>query len=107
MLTIFPPFARLAVTLGMAFLAIVTAGNWCTRANAVKQKDCTECALRDVQVLIMIEFHGEAENVSSDKLSDAFFGLMQARASCAAGRVDEALEIYDGVAVALAQAVKK
>jgi hypothetical protein len=27
----------------------------------LKQKDCTECALRDVQVLIMIEFHGEAE----------------------------------------------
>jgi len=105
MLTIFPPFARLAVTLGMTFLAIITAG--CTRANAVKQKDCTECALRDVQVLIMIEFHGEAENVSSDKLSDAFFGLMQARASCAAGRVNEALEIYDGVAIALAQAVKK
>ena len=107
MVTIFPGLTRTVATLGVAVLVMVVAGNWCTRAIAVKPKDITECARRDVQALISIEFHGEAKDIAADKLGDAFITLIKARAACAAGHVTEALEIYDQVAVALAQAVKK
>jgi hypothetical protein len=60
-------------------------------------------ALRDLQLVISIEAHGEAQDTPANKLADAFFAIVRARAACAAGRVDEALAIYDDIDVVATQ----
>ena len=57
----------------------------------------TRCALRDLQLVMSIEAHGEAQDVPGDKLADAFFMMMAAREACAAGRIEEALAAYDRI----------
>ena len=66
-----------------------------------------QCALTDLRVLTLIESHGESEDIRANRLSHAFIAMMKARAACAAGRVDEALEIYDSIVAALARAAAK
>jgi hypothetical protein len=54
-----------------------------------------------------IEAHGEAQDVPAARLAEAFYALVNARRACAAGRIDEALAIYDGIVVALAEVRKE
>jgi hypothetical protein len=58
------------------------------------------CASRDLQVVMLIEAHGQAQTVTPQKLADAFFTVMQARVACGEGRVREAIALYDGIALA-------
>ena len=67
----------------------------------------TRCALRDLQLVISIEAHGQAQDVPAEKLSEAFFTIVKARQTCAAGRIDEALAIYDSIVVAPAEMEKE
>jgi hypothetical protein len=69
-------------------------------AIAAEQVDMTECASRDLRIVISIEAHGEAQDVSADKLADAFFTRINARKACAAGRVEAALATYDSIVLA-------
>jgi hypothetical protein len=69
-------------------------------AMAVEPADLTQCALRDLRIVTSIETHGEAQDVPPAKLAGAFVTLMNARAACAAGRIQEALAIYDGITLA-------
>ncbi len=66
---------------------------------AAENPDRAQCAARDLKLLTSINEHGEAQDVPADDLRTAFFSLVRARGLCAAGRVDEALAIYDGVAI--------
>lgn len=59
------------------------------------------CAQRDLQAVTLIERRGEAQNVASRKLYDAFLTMVSARNACRDGRESEALSIYDSVASAL------
>ena len=43
----------------------------------------------------------------AETLATAFFALVNARRACAAGRIDGALAIYDGIVVALAEPQKE
>jgi hypothetical protein len=63
----------------------------------------TQCAWRDLQLVASIEAHGEARDVPAATLADAFFAITNARRVCAAGRIDEALAIYDGIFDALSE----
>ena len=67
----------------------------------------TQCALCDLPLVTSIEMHGEAQDVPAARLAEAFFALVNARRTCAAGRIDEALAIYDGIVVALAEVRKE
>jgi hypothetical protein len=66
-------------------------------AIAADPAGMAKCALRDLRLVMSIEAHGEAQDVHADKLADAFFMLMNAREACAAGRIDEALAVYDSI----------
>ena len=55
------------------------------------------CAERDLQYVILIERHGEAQDIPSDVLAQAFFIMMRARKACRQGREQEALALYDSI----------
>src|SRR5262245_19894618 len=41
-----------------------------------------ECALKETLVITLIEDHGAAEDVSADRLGDAWVTMLRARAAC-------------------------
>jgi hypothetical protein len=55
------------------------------------------CAARDVEVVILIEDHGEANDVAPERLAKAGLTQMEARAACSQGRVTEGIAIYDEI----------
>jgi hypothetical protein len=56
-----------------------------------------ECSLREVQAITVIEDHGEANDISSERLGEAGLKLLEARIACYKGRVSEALALYDSI----------
>ena len=56
------------------------------------------CAIRDLQVLMLIEQGERADAAAMQSLTDA---MMQARMVCDEGRIADALTLYDAIARAL------
>jgi hypothetical protein len=72
-----------------------------TVAAAAESKESSlACARRDLQLVTMIEAHGQAQTVAPQSLADAFFTVMRARVACDQGRISEAIALYDGIAFA-------
>jgi hypothetical protein len=76
-------------------------------AMAAENPDRAQCAARDLKLLTAINEHGEAQDVPADDLRAAFFSLVRARGFCTAGRVDEAVAIYDSVAIGSSKTAQK
>ena len=76
-------------------------------AIGAEPRGITQCALRDLQLVTSIEARGEAQDVPGEKLAVAFFAVVEARRAWDAGRIDEALAVYDGIVIALAEARKE
>ena len=76
-------------------------------AIAAEPSHRARCAARDLKTVMLIEAHGEAQDVAADELREAFFTMGRARAACAAGRTDEALAIYDGISIVPAKSAQK
>jgi hypothetical protein len=55
------------------------------------------CAARDVEVVILIEDHGDANDLAPERLAKAGLTQMEARAACSEGRVSEGIAIYDEI----------
>jgi hypothetical protein len=55
------------------------------------------CAARDVEVVILIEDHGAANDVAPERLAKAGLTQMEARTACSEGRVMEGIAIYDEI----------
>jgi hypothetical protein len=55
------------------------------------------CAERDLQYVILVERHGEAQDVASDVLAQAFFTMMRARKACRQGHEQDAFALYDTI----------
>ena len=55
------------------------------------------CAARDVEVVILIEDHGAANDVAPERLAKAGLTQMEARTACSEGRVTEGIAIYDEI----------
>jgi hypothetical protein len=75
--------------------AMVAPGNALAEAAAVLL--ARECAVKEVAVITVIEDHGEADDLPADRLAEAGQTMMDARSACYAGRVAEALAMYDRV----------
>jgi hypothetical protein len=56
-----------------------------------------ECARRDVQVVIQLEDHVEAQDIDGNILYDAFETVRRARAACSEGREAAGLALYESV----------
>lgn len=73
----------------LAFYCVLTSG---AHAGLMTR----ECAIRDLQVLMLIEAH---ENIGSARaVANAMSALMQARIICHEGDAGEALALYDSIA---------
>jgi hypothetical protein len=55
------------------------------------------CAERDLQHVILIERHGESQDIAGDVLAQAFFTMMRARKACRQGHEQDAFAIYDTI----------
>jgi hypothetical protein len=55
------------------------------------------CAERDLQYVMLIERHGEAQDIAGEVLAQAFFTVMRARKACRQGREQDAFSIYDSI----------
>src|SRR5262245_5087202 len=55
------------------------------------------CAARDVKTVILIEDHGEANEIASSRIAEAGLMQMRARLACKDGRTDEGIAIYDEI----------
>jgi hypothetical protein len=76
-------------------------------AMAADNPDRAQCAARDLKLLTAINEHGEAQDLPADDIRNAFFALVKARGVCAAGRVEEALAMYDGVVMGASKTAQK
>jgi len=78
--------AGLAVMLATVNAAISAAGTGSSSAA---------CAAREVLLMALVEAHGAAPNIASEKLAAEGAAIMQARAACDDGRVNDAVALYD------------
>ena len=76
-------------------------------AMAADNPDRAQCAARDLKLLTAINEHGEAQDLPADDIRNAFFALVKARGVCAAGRVAEALALYDSVVMGSSKTAQK
>lgn len=84
-----------------ALAALATAVLTCATAPVAAEEQsgslAISCALREIKVITLVEQHGEAQDLPSDRLLDAALTMLRARSICAEGRVAEALALYDGI----------
>ena len=55
------------------------------------------CAERDLQYVILLERHGEAQDIPGEVLAQTFFTMMRARKACRQGREQDAFALYDSI----------
>jgi hypothetical protein len=55
------------------------------------------CAERDLQYVILLERHGEAQDIPGDALAQVFFTMMRARKACRQGREQDAFALYESI----------
>jgi len=65
------------------------------------------CAVRDLEILMLIEERESSETVSADRLSDALSMMMNARMICREGHEAGALTMYDNVAKSLTPSLNR
>ena len=53
-----------------------------------------DCAAQDLRLVTAIEEHGNAGTLTSEKLSTAYSSLLNARATCQAGQIAKAIQLY-------------
>jgi hypothetical protein len=56
-----------------------------------------ECAVKEVEVITLIEDHGAAGDMPADRLSNAGLTMLHAQSACYEGRVGEALALYQSI----------
>jgi hypothetical protein len=55
------------------------------------------CPVRDVELIILIEDHGTANDIAPERLAKAGLAQMDARRACSEGRVTEGVALYDEI----------
>ena len=55
------------------------------------------CATADLKLTMLIEAHGEAQDVAPETLAQAFFTVLEARKACNEGQVEAAIRIYESI----------
>jgi hypothetical protein len=81
--------------------ALIASGFGAPAGDAARPNLTTRaCAERDLQYVILLERHGEAQDIPGDVLAQAFFTVMRARKACRQGREQDAFAIYDSIKLA-------
>ena len=56
------------------------------------------CAVRDLQILMLIEEREDSNSVSAERPSDAMLLMLEARIVCHEGHVTDAMALYENIA---------
>jgi hypothetical protein len=59
------------------------------------------CASRDIEVVMLIEDHGEANDIAPEKLAKAALTQMDARVACFNGHTEDGMALYNDIFRAL------
>jgi hypothetical protein len=76
-------------------------------AAAAEPSVMARCARRELTLITDIERAGESQSVPGEQVYRAFVTMLDARALCAAGRLDDALALYDKAAIEPVQSAAK
>ena len=87
----------------LVLATIVTSVLGIGGAPAVAQDAASKrlCAARDVKVVMLIEDHGEANDIAPEQLAKAFLTQMDARVACSNARMEDGIALYDDIIRAL------
>ena len=55
------------------------------------------CAVADLRITMLIEAHGEAQDVAAETLAHAFLTVLDARRACNEGQIDAAMKLYESI----------
>ena len=55
------------------------------------------CATIDLRFVMLIEAHGEAQDVAAETLARAFLTVLDARKACNEGQVEAAIKLYESI----------
>jgi hypothetical protein len=88
---------RLVPWLAAAVFACAAGSGAVAAPDAPSGSFATVCALKETEVITLIEDHGETGDLPADRLVDAGLAMLGARLACYEGRVAEALALYDGI----------
>jgi hypothetical protein len=89
------PFEYIIATVFAALIATVLLAP--ERLLAQTAAASQICAARDVKSVILIEDHGEANDIAANRLAEAGFMQMEARIACKEGRAEDGIAIYDEI----------
>ena len=84
-------------SLGLTLAGITVSLLGASRAIAQATSGPSLCAARNVQVVILIEDRGTANDVAPERLAEAVLSQLDARAACSEGRVTERIARYDEI----------
>ena len=79
----------------LAALAMSPFGMGAAPAVAQATASARLCAARDVEVVTLIEDHGEANDIAAEQLAKAGLAQMQARFACSNGR--DGIALYNDI----------
>ena len=81
--------------LAAMFFALLSSGS--NAANEPPSAYLPLCAELDLAAISQIELAASTGQIAGEDIAAAFFLVMDARRACAAGRLSEALAIYDDI----------
>jgi len=82
-------------TIIIALVLVLLPAVRCAIGGEQGSSGSAACAERELLLATLVEAHGEVPNAASVKLTKASGTIMQARAACDDGRVNEAVALYD------------
>jgi hypothetical protein len=91
-----PTFRGRSALRPLAFVALL-AMTITAMAQAQAGPFARDCALKETAAITMIEDHGAADDLPADRLAAAGLTMLRARSACYAGRVGEALALYQSI----------
>jgi hypothetical protein len=92
---IFESMFRLAAVFAALIATVLLASGSLLAQSAAAASQI--CAARDVKSVILIEDHGEANDIAASRLAEAGLMQMEARIACKEGRSEEGIAIYDKI----------
>jgi hypothetical protein len=93
---------KCSIHAALVALCLGTVGNGAGAGSLTR-----ECAVRDREILMLIEERESTNTISAERLSDAMFMMMDARMICREGREAGALAIYDNIATSVTPSVNR
>jgi hypothetical protein len=77
-----------------ASLCFATAG---AAAAETRTGPSPVCVAADLNLMTLIEAHGEARDVAPEVLAQAFFTVLEARKACNQGQVEAGMKFYESI----------